>query len=143
MAVDLNQSGDDEGAGPIAAINVTPFVDVVLVLLVIFMVTAPLIMKDVIGIRLPRAAAGDGRKVTTLGVAINRNGTVLLNGTIVGRQEVAAEVKRAMAGNPEVQAVISADRETRHGDVVRAIDWIRSAGLSRFAVQIERETNAP
>lgn len=137
------QSGEDEVSGPISSINVTPFVDVVLVLLVIFMVAAPMMMKDVLNIRLPKSSSGDGRKTTTLAVAITKNGNILLNGVLAGEKEVRTAVKAAVASDPQVQAVISADRETLHGDVVKAIDWIKSSGLSRFAVQIERSSDAP
>ena len=143
MAVEISNFPDDDNGGPISSINVTPFVDISLVLLIIFMVTAPMIMKDVIGIRLPRAASGDGRKVTTLSVAITRNGNVLLNGKPAAQAEISVEVRRALSQNPDTQAVISADRDARHGDVIRVIDWIKTAGLSRFAIQIEREPNAP
>jgi biopolymer transport protein ExbD len=133
---------DNDEIAPISDINVTPFVDVVLVLLVIFIVTAQIMDRDVIGIRLPKAASGEGRRIATLSVAVTRNGNLLVNGQLAGRGELEAEVKRALASTPEAQAIISADRETAHGDVVRAIDWIRTAGLTRFAVQIERETDA-
>jgi biopolymer transport protein ExbD len=132
---------ESEEIPPIANINVTPFVDVVLVLLVIFMVTAPLMMKDVINVRLPRAATADGRKLVTLSLAVTKNGSILVNGKIASREELVAEVKQALAKNPDTQAIISADKETFHGDVVKAIDWVKSAGLSRFAIQIERESD--
>jgi biopolymer transport protein ExbD len=67
---------------------------------------------------------------------------VLLNGSLASRADVENAVKRAIRENPDTQAVISADRETLHGDVVRVIDWIKTAGLERFAVQIEREADA-
>jgi biopolymer transport protein ExbD len=140
VAAGFQPIGDDEGDPPISSINITPFVDVVLVLLVIFMVTAPMILKDVIGIRLPKASSGDGRKVTTLSVAVTKSGGILLNGVPASGREIEDEVKRILRSNPDAQAVISADREALHGDVVRAIDRVKSSGLARFAVQIERES---
>jgi biopolymer transport protein ExbD len=59
---------------------VTPFVDVVLVLLVIFMVTAPMLMKDVIGIHLPKSTSSDQKALQSLGVAVTKQGQILLNG---------------------------------------------------------------
>lgn len=132
--------GDDMPA--ISEINVTPFVDVVLVLLVIFMVTAPMIMKDAIGIALPKAASSDEKKVNTLSFAITQSGNILINGELGGREEVTRVVKDALASGNPAQAMISADKKALHGDVVRVIDWVKSAGLSRFAIQIERERNA-
>jgi biopolymer transport protein ExbD len=140
MAGKISQGGSVlEDSGPISDINVTPFVDVVLVLLVIFMVTAPVLMKDSFGIRLPKAASADQKaKPSTLGVAVTRQGQILLNGQPVTDEALAAEAAAALRADPEAQAIISADQDARHADVVRAIDQIKAAGVSRFALQIER-----
>ena len=129
----------EENSEMISSINVTPFVDVVLVLLVIFMVTAPLIAKDILNLRLPKTESGDGKSMSTLGVAINRQGLVLLNGTPISDEELTAQVKKALAENAETQAIVSADEEVNYGRVVRAIDLIKSAGLNKFSIQVERK----
>lgn len=139
MGFKTNPGMEGEDLPPISEINVTPFVDVVLVLLVIFMVTAPLIMKDVMNISLPKAASSDEKKVHTLSFAITSNGNVLINGDLGGRTEVDRAVRAGLAKDPNTQAIISADRKALHGDVVRVIDWIKQSGLSRFAIQIERD----
>ncbi len=139
MAGDPLTSHSDDDSGVISSINITPFVDVVLVLLVIFMVTAPLLMQDSIGIHLPKAASSDKKLSSKLGVAVTRQGQILLNGVLASPEAVTAQVKQALASDPETQALISADTEARHGDVVRAIDLIKSAGMSRFAIQIEKQ----
>ncbi len=139
MASDPFSSNSEEDNGPISAINVTPFVDVVLVLLVIFMVTAPMLMQDSIGIKLPKASSADKKVTSKLGVAITRQGQFLLNGEPVSPETITTRVKQALASDPETQALISADAEARHGDVVRAIDLIKSAGMNHFAIQIDRQ----
>ncbi len=139
MASDLFSSNTDDDNGPISSINVTPFVDVVLVLLVIFMVTAPLLMQDSIGIHLPKAASSDRKLTSKMGVAVTRQGQILLNGVLASPEAVTARVREAMEKDPETQALISADGDARHADVVRAIDLIKSAGMSRFAIQIEKQ----
>lgn len=133
----LEQSQDDSGL--MSAINVTPFVDVVLVLLVIFMVTAPIIAKDLINVKLPKTESGDGKGMSTLGLSVNRQGLVLLNGTPVSDEALRIEVKKALGADPNAQAIVAADTETQYGNVVRLIDLIKSAGLSRFAIQVERK----
>ena len=138
MAVDLSSSSDDDSA-PISAINVTPFVDVVLVLLVIFMVTAPLLMQDSIGIHLPKAASSDKKLSSKLGIAVTRSGQILLNGELASPETISSRVRQAVSADPETQALISADADARHGDVVRAIDLIKSAGMVHFAIQIEQQ----
>ena len=137
MAGDIS-SGSGEEMGPISAINVTPFVDVVLVLLVIFMVTAPALMKDAIGLHLPKAASADAKAINPLGIAITKQGQILINGQLADPSNVTTQVRAALQANPDVQALISADMDARHGDVVRAIDLVKSAGLTHFAIQIER-----
>lgn len=123
----------------ISDINITPFVDVVLVLLVIFMITAPAIMKDVINLKLPKTETSDGKIVQTLGVAINRDGNILLNGQITDEAGLTAATKESLAINPQTQAVITADVEVVYGRVVKVIDLMKSVGLEKFAVQIEKQ----
>jgi biopolymer transport protein ExbD len=139
MAANLPTPGDDFDEGePISGINVTPFVDVVLVLLVIFMVTAPALMKDAIGIKLPKATQGDQKTVSTFGVAITRQGQILLNGENMTLEDLKARSALAVQENKETQAVISADTEAKHGDVVQVIDALKSSGLHRFGLQIQK-----
>jgi biopolymer transport protein ExbD len=141
MAADL-QTGSDSPSDEItvmSGINVTPFVDVVLVLLVIFMVTAPFLSKDVLSIHLPKAESGEQKIVKSFGVAVTAQGQFLLNGQMTSPESLAEAARQAMQDNPDIQALISADGDARHADVVRAIDVIRSAGLVRFALQVQRE----
>lgn len=138
MAASL-QNQEVSGDTPISDINVTPFVDVVLVLLVIFMVTAPAMMKDVIGINLPKSGANNQKAPASISITVTRQGQFLLNGELMAPEAISAEVKRASERDTNLQGIIAADKEARHGDVVKAIDLIKTAGLTRFAIQIERE----
>ena len=139
MAPDPFSSSSDDDSGPISTINVTPFVDVVLVLLVIFMITAPFLMQDSFGIHLPKASSTDKSIVPKLGVAVTRQGQILINGVLASPENVALQVRQALAANPDSQALISADADARHGDVVKAIDLVKSAGMNHFAIQIEKQ----
>lgn len=136
MAANLPSSTDDDAL--ISDINITPFVDVVLVLLVIFIVTAPALVKDTLGIKLPKSTAADGTAIEILGVAVTRQGQILLDGVMATEETVIAAVKAALLKNPDSQAIIAADGEARHADVVKAIDLVKGAGMKRFALQIER-----
>jgi biopolymer transport protein ExbD len=138
MGAELPSSDGSENAAPISSINVTPFVDVVLVLLVIFMLTAPALMKDMIGIQLPKAASSDGSPPESIGVAVTRQGQFLLNGENVSIEQLAEAVKQELIKKPGIQAIVSADKEALHGDVVKAIDTLKNAGLNRFAFQIQK-----
>ena len=137
MAAEISDSSDEYGS-PISAINVTPFVDVVLVLLVIFMITAPALVKDSIGVKLPKAASTETSASDSLGIVITKQGQIMVNGQLASDDVLKEEAKRVLQNNPEAQALISADIEARHGDVVHVIDLVKSSGLQKFAIQIER-----
>lgn len=119
-------------------INITPFVDVVLVLLVIFMVTAPMMVKESLNIKLPKADSADRSEPARLGIAINANGQVLLNGELVSVETLEIEASLALADKKNIQALISADKNAKHGDVIKVLDIIKKVGIDNFAFQIER-----
>lgn len=132
----LNQF-DDQSEG-INEINITPFVDVVLVLLVIFMVTAPMMVKDVIGLELPKAKTTEAKQEQLISVGITSSGQVILNGNLVTEDELKSFVTQALSADPQAEAVISADGNSKHFDFVRVIDLIKSAGLTQFSIQVEK-----
>lgn len=120
-------------------INITPFVDVVLVLLVIFMVTAPAMIKDSLKVNLPKTLTSDlGPKAASIGVAITKEGQVLFNGLLMGPDSLSVELKRLSKEAPETNFLISADTDSRHGDVVKMIDLLKRNNLNRFALQVEK-----
>ena len=127
--------GDDE---PIAEINIVPFVDIILVVLIIFMVTTPVLMKPSINVNLPKAASGDDTTPSQLNISIGSGGETLLNGKAATDEEIGAYATEAAAGNPDVQAIISADKEVPHGRVVSVIDVIKSVGIKKFAISIDK-----
>jgi biopolymer transport protein ExbD len=122
----------------ISDINVTPFVDIVLVLLIIFMVTATYIVSRAIPVDLPKASSGEDI-TTTLALTLTRNGDLYLDGHKVGEDDVKRAIASARHGNRETRAVIAADKEVTHGRVVHIIDLVRREGVSRFAINIENE----
>ncbi len=124
--------------GVISAINVTPFVDVVLVLLVILMVTSTAIANASLGVDLPRAASAGEGVDRTLNVIVARDGALSLDGAPVDDARLADETRRLAAEHPELRAVISADRDAPYRAVVRAIDVVKSNGVTKFALDVER-----
>src|SRR5512139_1469158 len=109
------QNDDEE---MISGINVTPLVDITLVLLIIFMVTASYIVKESIEVDLPRAASGGETVGPTLAFALDRDGKLFLDGRPVGRGEARAAVRAALARSADARALIGADRAVPHGEVV-------------------------
>ena len=125
----------------ITGINVTPLVDITLVLLIIFMVTATYIVKDSIEVDLPRAASGGETVGPTLSFVIDKAGALYLDGQPVTREAARAAVHTALRRSPEARALIGADRAVSHGEVVSLIDLVKTEGLTRFAIQIARDTS--
>ena len=129
--------GDDE---EITAINVTPLVDVVLVLLVIFMVTASYIVHRSIQVKLPDAVTGEvGVKPKSLAFILDKEANLYLDGEKITYSELPGLIEKA--GNAKslskLQAVISADKAVSHGAVMKLIDTVRKLGISDFAVDVE------
>lgn len=124
--------------GPIVAINVTPFVDIALVLLIIFMATANYVVNPAIEVDLPKAAAAGEAPETTLNLVLARDGALFLNGARSTEPVVAERCRAASRQNPNVQAVIAADGASRHESVIHLIDLVKLNGVSHFALSIER-----
>ena len=123
---------------PISAINVTPFVDIVLVLLIILMVTSVQIVKASLKVDLPSAASGGSSVESTLNLVIDKEGSWELDGKPIDEAGLSAFVRREIKSNPKLQAVIAADRSIEYEQVIRAIDAVKSAGIKSFALNIQR-----
>lgn len=139
MAGKIGSGSGDEEFSSISEINVTPFVDVVLVLLVIFMVTAPMLVREQMSVNLPKAQSGEKSVSEQITIVIEKEGKITIQKKPVSFEQIDGEIKSLMQASPNAQAVISADQEAKHGDVVRVMDLVKKAGLTRFAIQIERQ----
>jgi len=135
MAGDSNQNGQ-----MMATINITPFVDIVLVLLVVLMVSSVQIVKASMEVNLPKAASAGQAVESTLNIVIKKDGSMLVNGRSASEDQLIATVKKERKANPKVQAVIAADKDVIYERVVRAIDIVKTNGVKSFALNIERMT---
>ena len=128
---------DDESSGAITDINVTPFVDVVLVLLVVFIVTAKLIVARGVEIDKPKAATG-GDVQSTLQVSIKQNGDLYVNGDRFTSDPAAvARIKEIAASTTRPKAIIAGDRATVYAGVMHDIDLVLQAGVTAIALENE------
>jgi biopolymer transport protein ExbD len=124
--------------GGIVGINVTPMVDVVLVLLVIMMVSAVYIVSQSLKVELPKTASSDGAANTPLIVTIQKSGAYLWNQKPIAEDSLRQAFHDAKAKNSEANLVITADREALHGDVVHVIDLAKVEGITKFAITVDR-----
>ena len=128
---------DDEEV--IAEINIVPFVDIVLVLLITFMLTSSVIAKASFTVELPTAASAGTAVNSTVNVVIDADGKLFLDGAETTEEKLGAFVARASWKDKDVQAVISADKKVGYGHVVRVIDLVKANGIKSFALNIQRE----
>jgi biopolymer transport protein TolR len=128
---------DDRTTGSISQINVTPLVDVMLVLLVIFMVTAPILQQGVT-INLPkvRAAALTGEE-TQLVVAVDAKGQIYLNDVSMKEPDLGAKLRAILKERPDRQVFLRADQQVRYGVVAHVIATIKGAGVERLGMVTE------
>jgi biopolymer transport protein ExbD len=139
MAGPVDQDEDDV----IASINMVPFIDVSLVLLIIFMVTSSYIVRAAIEVDLPQAASGSDVAPSTILIEVARDGSIRLNGVATDIDALAASVRAEAARDENVQAIVAGDRNVDYGVVVDVVDVIKLNGVRSFALNIEREAAAP
>jgi biopolymer transport protein ExbD len=123
-------------AKTIAAINVTPLVDVVLVLLVILMVASTYIVAQTMKVHLPKARMSDGTAEKPTTVQLMKNGELRWNEQPVAEDALAGLMRSAVAAEPEMSLVVSADKDALHGQVVHVMDLAKVAGITKFAINI-------
>jgi biopolymer transport protein ExbD len=122
----------------LASINIVPFVDVVLVLLVIFMLTATAIARASMEVKLPKAATGGSRVASTLNLVYTDAGKLLIDGKEHTFEQAALVVAEKARADATTQAVISADRRVDYGKVIEIIDMVKLNGITAFALDVER-----
>jgi biopolymer transport protein ExbD len=142
MAGAASKFEDDDSGRMITDINVTPLVDITLVLLIIFMVTTSYIVNPSIKVDLPKAASGTDQVRTTLALTMTRDGQLYLNGDRTTEAEVIKRIAVELPKNPDLQAIIAADKIVPHGSVVHIIDFVKRAGVRKFAINVDSATAA-
>jgi biopolymer transport protein ExbD len=124
---------------PVVGINVTPMVDVVLVLLVIMMVSANYIVSQSLDVDLPKAANGDRSTPTVALVTIAENGELAWNDERVTSEQLSERLRTTHGDNPDVNLLVAAHTRASHGNVVHVLDLAKAEGITHFAVSVEQE----
>lgn len=131
------QQNDDE---IISGINVTPLVDIVLVLLIIFMVTAKLITDQLsMKVNLPKASTGDAGSGSLFSITLPNDGKMYLNGKEIDEKGLLDFVNKERAAGRNPKVVVSGDTSISYGKVVRVLDLVRGAGISDYAITVQGE----
>jgi biopolymer transport protein TolR len=128
---------EEQGGGTMSNINVTPLVDVMLVLLVIFMVTAPILQQGV-NINLPKVKAtaltGEEQQLV---VAVNRSGEIFLNDAAIPLPDLGPKLQAILKVRPDRQVFLRADQSVRYGEVMKVIAAVKGAGVERLGMVTE------
>lgn len=125
------------GRGAIVGINVTPFVDIALVLLIIMMVSSTYIVAQTLKVELPKTASSDQGTPRTAVVTIDDSGDLLWNDVPTTLPRLK-EALRAARSEDDISLVVSADKSARHGRVVEVIDTAKTVGVTKFAINVDR-----
>jgi biopolymer transport protein ExbD len=137
MAGTLGNGGSKRGL--VSGINVTPLVDVCLVLLIILMVSSTYIVAQSLKIQLPKSHTTDGTAEKPTTVTLLKTGGMRWNDKDTTEDELQKALKVAADADPETSLVVSADREVQHGRVVHLLDIAKTAGITKFAINVQAE----
>ncbi|WP_224244028.1 ExbD/TolR family protein [Hyalangium gracile] len=124
--------GTQPRGGLIEGINVTPLVDITLVLLIIFIVTAKIVENPALPLDLPQASQSESLQ-TIFAISITANGRILVDGADTDEAVLRDKARQALARDPELRAVIQADGAVPHRQVIAVLDQLKEAGLTRVA----------
>jgi biopolymer transport protein ExbD len=119
-------------------INITPFTDVVLVLLIIFMVTTPVIVGNTVKVNLPKAKTSKIEEQKYLTVTIDEQEDVYMEGKKVSVDELSRIAAMKVKQQPGIMIKVKGDRDIRYKALVKVLDAVRSAGISRYMLAAEK-----
>ncbi len=130
--------GNSEEA--IAEINIVPFVDIILVVLIIFMVTAPLVLKPAIDVSLPQASSGEAKETEkNLDVIISATGELYVNGKPATIEELKDQAGVTAKTAVDSGAILNADKAVTLEKLTEVIDAIKLAGIKKVAFSIKKK----
>ena len=136
----MARSDSEDEDGLISGINVTPLVDVTLVLLIVFMVTAKIIVSQGMPMDLPKSASGEEIQ-NVFSVELSMDGKTRVDSLAVANDDAIPELARqARAKNKDVRAVIRADKKVEHGRVIRVLDLLKQQGIAKIAFAVTPAT---
>ena len=126
--------GASEADDAITGINVTPLVDITLVLLIIFMVTTKIVLNQTLPLDLPKAATGTSDVQTVFSILLAADGRTVVDSVQIANDEAILPLARtAQTAHPELRAVIKADSAVTHGRVIHVLDLLKQAHVSKIA----------
>jgi biopolymer transport protein ExbD len=120
-------------------INIAPFTDVILVLLIIFMITTPALMQTGIKVNIPKTEVSDSEDSTNIEVLISKEGYVYMDGKQVRDENVEGVMRELVGSNPGKSVVIRGDKTAKYDYVIQFMDKAKKAGATKFALAVENK----
>jgi len=131
--------GGNNNGEILTEINVVPLVDIILVVLIIFMVAAPLVMQPKIDISLPKSSSTDiDKSKKPMKITVGKEGELFVDGNAVSVDQLRAEAAKRSAQNPDTNAILVADKAVTLEMVTEIIDAVKSNGLKKVAFSIQK-----
>ncbi|HAX62471.1 MAG TPA: protein TolR [Elusimicrobia bacterium] len=128
---------DNNSRRIMSEINIVPFTDVVLVLLIIFMVTTPLIMQAGIPVKLPKTQTVSDVSEAGLTITLTKDDKIYFNDVEINKNHLENSLKNRLLNDPNLLVIIKADTHTYHGNVVEILDMAKTLGVKRLAIATE------
>ncbi len=136
-------ASDNHDDGVVTGINVTPMVDVMLVLLIIFMVTTQFVSESGLKINLPKAATAEASPTASLMVSLNQQGELFLMEEPVDLNGLKANLKREVGLNPSVKVTVAADGQVAYDQVIGVLDAVKQSGITKVALASQQIAGTP
>ncbi|MBU1262725.1 biopolymer transporter ExbD [bacterium] len=118
-------------------INITPFVDIILVILIIFLLVAQVMGPQVLGIKLPKATQSEMLLRQPITVSLDTSGRIAVNGIYLDEEGMKRFIREQVIKDPQLEVIISADEKVLHGMVVGILDTIKSLGVTKLAIHVQ------
>jgi biopolymer transport protein ExbD len=136
--------GATQAEDSITGINVTPLVDITLVLLIIFMVTTKIVLNQTVPLDLPKAATGTSDLQVVFSIVMSADGRAVVDSNAIPNDDAILPMAReAQAQHPDLRAVIKADAAVTHGRVIHVLDLLKQAHVNKIAFGVTPIAAAP
>lgn len=132
-------SQDEDGDDGITSINITPLVDVFLVLLILVMITSSLLDRREIPVSVPKAAHAGEPAPKATGLAMDIDKRVYLDGVETDSSALASALRKKVGADSAHQVLIAADKRLAYEEVTRMLDWVRGSGVRKYALKVEKQ----
>jgi biopolymer transport protein ExbD len=120
-------------------INITPFTDVVLVLLLVFMISSPFLVVSAFKVKLPEASTAEALSDKNIEVYMDSANKLYLNGKNVAMSELLIQVQIELQKDPNKSVVIKADKESFHGNFISLLDELKKVGVTKFLIGTKKK----